>query len=131
MARSKTEFRTPLARVSGFGSAKDGTNHWWQQRLTAAALVPLVLIFWAIVLKLIGSDHAAATAVLKEPTTAGIATLLVIVGFWHLELGAQVIVEDYVHHDGLKYGLIIAITFACALTGFACLFAIAKLALGA
>ena len=131
MARSKTEFRTPLARVSGFGSAKDGTNYWWQQRLTAAALVPLVLIFWAIVLKLIGSNHAAATAVLKEPTTAGIATLLVIVGFRHLELGARVIVEDYVHHDGLKYGLIIATTFACALTGFACLFAIAKLALGA
>ena len=130
MARSRTEFRTPLARVSGLGSAKDGTNHWWQQRLTAAALIPLVLIFWIIVLKLVGSDHAAAVAVLKKPTAAGIVALLILVAFWHLKLGAQVIIEDYVHHDGLKFGLIIAIAFICALIGLACLFAIAKLAFG-
>ena len=130
MAPSKTEFRTPLARVSGLGSAKDGTTHWWQQRLTAAALVPLVLIFWIIVLRLVGSGHAAAAAALKKPAAAGIATLLIIVGFWHLKLGAQVIIEDYVHHDGVKFVLIIATTFACALIGLASLFAIAKLAFG-
>jgi len=130
MALSKTEFRTPLARVSGLGSAKDGTNHWWQQRFTAVALVPLVLIFWIIALKLVGSSHAVAAAVLKKPMTAGIATLLIIIGLWHLKLGAQVIVEDYVHHDGLKFALIIAIAFACALIGLASLFAIAKLAFG-
>lgn len=130
MALSKTEFRTPLARVSGLGSAKDGTNHWWQQRFTAVALVPLVLIFWIIALKLVGSNHAVAAAVLKKPMTAGIATLLIIIGLWHLKLGAQVIVEDYVHHDGLKFALIIAIAFACALIGLASLFAIAKLAFG-
>ena len=130
MALSKTEFRTPLARVGGLGSAKDGTNHWWQQRFTAVALVPLVLIFWIIALKLVGSSHAVAAAVLKKPMTAGIATLLIIIGLWHLKLGAQVIVEDYVHHDGLKFALIIAIAFACALIGLASLFAIAKLAFG-
>ena len=130
MARSKIEFRTQIARVSGLGSAKDGTSHWWQQRLTAIALVPLVLIFWIIALKLVGSSHAMAVAVLKKPMVAGIATLLIVVGFWHLKLGAQVIVEDYVHHDGLKFSLIIAIAFACALVGIASLFAIAKLVFG-
>jgi succinate dehydrogenase / fumarate reductase membrane anchor subunit len=130
MAQSRTEFRTPNARIGGLGSAKDGTNHWWQQRLTAAALIPLVLIFWIIVLKLVASDHAAVVAVLKKPTAAGIVALLILIGFWHLKLGAQVIIEDYVHHDGLKFGLIIANVFTCALIGFACLFAIAKLAFG-
>ena len=131
MAMSKTEFRTPLARVRGLGSAKEGTNHWWQQRVTAAALVQLVVFFWIIVLRLVGSGHAAAAAALKNPMTAGITMLLIIIGFWHLKLGAQVIVEDYVHHDGLKLALIIAIASICALIGLACLFAIAKLAFGA
>jgi succinate dehydrogenase / fumarate reductase membrane anchor subunit len=130
MAQSRTEFRTALARVSGLGSAKDGTNHWWQQRLTAVALVPLVLIFWIIVLRLVDSGHAAAAAALKKPPAAGIATLLIIVGFWHLKLGAQVIIEDYVHHDGVRFLLIIATAFTCALIGLASLFAIAKLAFG-
>jgi succinate dehydrogenase / fumarate reductase membrane anchor subunit len=130
MGRSKTEFRTPLGRISGLGSAKDGTTHWWHQRLTAVALVPLMLIFWIVVLRLVGSGHAAAAAALKQPAGAGISTLLIIVGFWHLKLGAKVIIEDYVHHDGIKYVLIIATAFTCALIGLASLFAIAKLAFG-
>lgn len=130
VAVSKIEFRTPLGRVSGLGSAKDGTNHWWQQRLTGAALVPLVLFFWILVLRLADSSYVVAAATLKKPIPAGIATLLIVVAFWHLKLGAQVIVEDYVHHDGLKFALIVAIAFACALIGFASLFAIAKIAFG-
>lgn len=127
---SKIEFRTPLGRVSGLGSARGGTNHWWQQRLTGAALVPLVLVFWIIVLRLADSSYVTAVATLKKPIPAGIATLLIVAGFWHLKLGAQVIIEDYVHHDGLKLASIIAITFACALIGVASLFAIAKIAFG-
>jgi succinate dehydrogenase / fumarate reductase, membrane anchor subunit len=131
MARSKTEFRTPLARVSGLGSAKDGTGHWWYQRLTAVALVPLVLAFSMIVLRLAGRDHAAATAALRNPVAVGIGALLVAVGFWHLQLGARVIIEDYVHREGAKIALIVASAFACATIAFACLFALAKLAFGA
>jgi succinate dehydrogenase / fumarate reductase membrane anchor subunit len=131
MTPSKPEFRTPLARVAGLGSARNGTNHWWQQRLTAAALIPLVLFFWVVVLRTLGSGHAAAVAAFKSPTVAGTAILMIIVGFWHLKLGAQVIVEDYVHHEGVKFTLIIAIAFTTTLIGVACLFAIAKLVFGA
>ncbi len=95
------------------------------QRLTAVALVPLVLAFS------VGRDHAAAAAALKNPVAAGIGALLVAVGFWHLQLGARVIIEDYVHHEGAKVALIIAIAFASATIGIASLFAIAKLVFGA
>jgi len=131
MGRSKTAFWTPLAAVSGLGSAKDGTNRWWHQRLTAVALVPFVLSFTVVVLSLVGRDHAAAAAAFKNPVAAGIGALLVAVGFWHLQLGARVIIEDYVHHEGAKVALIIVIAFPCATICFASPFAIAKLAFGA
>ena len=130
MAQANTDFRTPLARVSGFGSTKEGTNHWWQQRLTAVALVPLVLIFGIIVLKIIGSSQPVAAAALKNPMAAGIAALLIVLGLWHLNLGARVIIEDYVYHNGIKSVLIIVISFSCVLIGMASLFAVAKLAFG-
>jgi succinate dehydrogenase / fumarate reductase membrane anchor subunit len=93
--------------------------------------VPLVLGFAVVVLRVAGRDHAAAAAALRNPVVAGIGVLLVAVGFWHLQLGARVIIEDYVHREGAKFALIIASSFACATIAFACLFAIAKLAFGA
>jgi succinate dehydrogenase / fumarate reductase membrane anchor subunit len=121
--------RNPLGRARGLGSAKAGTEHFWHQRLTAVALIPLVLIFATMVLRLVGADHATTIATLGYPPTAGIAVLLIVAGFWHLQLGVQVVIEDYVHGDAVKLMLKLATTFTCVVVGLAALFAVLRMAL--
>lgn len=106
------QFRSPLGKARGLGSAKDGTHHWWMQRLTALALIPLAIWFVASIVSLSGQDHAAFAAWVKNPVSATLLVVLVAATFHHAQLGLQVVIEDYVHHEGLKLGAIIAVKFA-------------------
>ncbi len=101
--------RSPLARVRGLGSAKDGTSHWWAQRLTALALVPLTLWFCISVIAMAGADHATVVAWIASPLVAGLLILLIVATFYHATLGLQVVIEDYVHSEMTKIGLLLAV----------------------
>ena len=122
--------RTPLGRVRGLGSAKEGTAHWWAQRLTAIALVPLVLWFAASLIVLAGADHATVAAWLRDPVAAVLMLLLILAGFHHAQLGMQVVIEDYVHSEGLKLALVTAVRFAAVALGIGAAFSVLKIALG-
>jgi succinate dehydrogenase membrane anchor subunit len=128
---SEPSLRTPLARVTGLGSAKDGTGHWWLQRLTAIALVPLVVWFVASVLSLTGAEQAAVKAWLANPLAALLMVLFLGTGFYHLKLGLQVVIEDYVHGHACKVAMLIANAFACILLGGGSILAVLKLTFGA
>lgn len=101
--------RSPLGRVRGLGSAKDGTGHWWAQRLTALALIPLGLWFCAAVIAMTGADYATVAAWAGSPLVAGLLILLLGATFYHAALGLQVVIEDYVHHEMVKLLLILAV----------------------
>ncbi len=122
--------RSPLARVRGLGSAKGGTHHWWVQRLTSIALVPLVLWFAASVAPLAGASHAEVVAWLASPVPAVLTIFLVVVVFHHLKLGLEVVIEDYVPVVWQRTTLIICVTFGCILFGAAGAFAVLQVALG-
>ena len=122
--------RTPLGRVRGLGSAKEGTAHWWAQRLTAIALVPLVLWFAVSLIVLTGADHAAVTEWLRNPAAAVLLLLLILAGFHHAQLGMQVVIEDYVHGEWLKLTLVTAVKFAAIALGTGAAFSVLKIALG-
>ncbi|MCH8861450.1 MAG: succinate dehydrogenase, hydrophobic membrane anchor protein [Proteobacteria bacterium] len=122
--------RTPLGKARGLGPARNGTAHWWAQRMTSVALVPLVVWFIVSIAALTGADHATIVAWIANPFTAVLLALMVIAGFYHLKLGGQVIIEDYVHHEGLKIAGLMALNFACAAVGLASIFAILKISFG-
>jgi succinate dehydrogenase / fumarate reductase membrane anchor subunit len=122
--------RSPLGRARGLGSAKDGTHHWWAQRLTAVALVPLLLWFVASVAASTGADHLAATAWLANPVTAVLMVLLIVAGLHHGQLGLQVVIEDYVHAEWVKVLSIMGVRLAAVALGVAAVFSILKIALG-
>jgi succinate dehydrogenase / fumarate reductase membrane anchor subunit len=121
-----TRLRDPIAIARGLGSAKDGTGHWWTQRLTAIALLLLTPWFAWLVLGLIGSDQATMRATLAQPWTASLLLAFVVSLFWHAQLGMQVIVEDYVH-GWLEVALQIAIKFAYTLATLASVLAIGRI----
>ena len=107
--------KTPLARVLGLGSAKEGVDHWWSQRLTAVALVPLGLWFIYSILSLLASDHSAAVEWLRSPIQATLLILFNISVFWHAFLGLQVVIEDYIHTEWLKVALLMSLKMFLAL----------------
>lgn len=122
--------RTPLGRVRGLGSAKEGTEHFWRQRVTAVANIPLVLFMLGLVVTLIGEPHAVVAATLGQPFIA-IVTLLALISFAaHMRLGMQIIIEDYVHDELLKVLSLMANTFFCAFIALGGTFAVLKLSLG-
>lgn len=123
-------FRTPMGRARGHGSAKDGTAHWWMQRLTAIALVPLAIWFVASLVSLTGAGHAEVVAWLGAPVPAVLMILFVVVTFHHGQLGLQVVIEDYVHSEGVKFAAIIIVKFAAIVLGLASVFAVLKIAFG-
>lgn len=104
--------RSPLANAQGFGSAGDGVNHWWRERVTAVALIPLTLWLCGSLIAHTGDDHAAFAAWLKSPINTTLMTLLVMALFWHTALGLQVVIEDYVH-SAIKIPALIAMRLAC------------------
>ena len=124
------KFRTPLARARGLGSAKSGTHHWWMQRLTAMALVPLSLWFVASLITLVTADHATVIAWLHSPLVAILCCALIVAIFYHGQLGLQVVVEDYVHTESLKLVSIVVAGFLSLLMAGACLFAVLSIAFG-
>ena len=122
--------RTPLARVRGLGSAKSGTGHFWHQRLTALANVPLTIGFIAILMSLLGRGHAAVVQIIGSPLVAIVMLLFIGSATYHMKLGMQVIIEDYVHDEKLKIAAIIANTFFAVAVAAVTVFAILKLSLG-
>ena len=124
------KFRTPLARARGLGSAKSGTHHWWMQRLTAVALVPLSLWFVASLITLVTADHATVIAWLHSPLVTILCCALIVAIFYHGQLGLQVVVEDYVHTESLKLVSIVVAGFLSLLMAGACLFAVLSVAFG-
>jgi succinate dehydrogenase / fumarate reductase membrane anchor subunit len=128
--KSRDDMRTPLGRVLGDGSAKWGTRHFIAQRLTALAGIPLTIAAVLIVTSLIGHNHAAVVQILGSTPVAIVMLLFIISGAYHMKLGMQVIIEDYVHDEGAKYALLIANTFFAVLVGFSSVYAILKLSFG-
>jgi succinate dehydrogenase / fumarate reductase, membrane anchor subunit len=120
--------RSPLSRARGLGSAREGVEHWWMQRVTAAALIPLTLWFVVSLIALIGSDYNAFIAWLKAPFVAILMVLLLIALFHHMALGLQVVVEDYVHSDRAKIPTVVAIRLACFALAVAGIFATVRIA---
>ncbi len=123
--------RTPLAKVRGLGSAKEGADHFWKQRLTAVANIVLVSFLIWLVVKLVGADYATVTRTLARPQNAILLLLLVLSGVIHMRLGMQTIIEDYVHSEGRKVVLLMLNSFFAMLVGLTTAFAVLKLSLGA
>jgi len=122
------EMRSPLGRVRGLGSTKTGVQHWWSQRLTAIALVPLSLWFVYSVVALNGADHATFKAWLSAHGNLVLMLSFVMALFYHAYLGLQVVVEDYVHGETAKNTWIIIIKFAAFLSGLSCILAALRVA---
>lgn len=125
------DFRTPLKRAIGLGSAKEGTGHFLWQRVTAIALVLFGAYLIGILLGLGGADYDRARAIVANPLNAAILVALLIAAFWHAKLGLQVIIEDYVHTPLLAGAAHLANIFVCSLAAIAGVLAIVRIALGA
>lgn len=123
--------RTPLARAKGLGSAKEGVHHWWAQRVTAIALVPLAIWFAVSVVGLVSADYATATEWLQAPVQTALMVLFLLVLFYHAQLGVQVVVEDYVHGEGAKTGLILGLKFFLAFLAAVSVVSVLRVAFGA
>ena len=123
--------RSPLARVLGLGSAKEGVHHWWMQRLTSVALVPLTVWFVVSLLSLPSLDRATVVAWMGQLWTAVFLILLVLTAAWHSQLGMRVVVEDYVHGSGAKALGLAVLTFFHVLVAVAGVLAVLKVAFGA
>lgn len=121
------ELKTPLKKVRGLGSAKEGAEHFWQQRMTAMANVPLTLFFVISIAALYGADHADVVAYLSNPIVAILLLLMVVSATFHMRLGMQVIIEDYIHAEGMKVILLMANTFFAVFVALACAYALLRI----
>lgn len=122
--------RSPLSKARGLGSAKSGTHHWWMQRVTAIANIPLGAWFVVSVLGLIGAEHDVVVAWIAQPLTAILLILFIANIFYHLRLGLQVFIEDYIHAEGTKIAALLGVTFASIALATACIFSVLKISFG-
>ncbi len=124
------EMRSHLGRARGLGSSNDGVRHWWGQRLTGLALIPLALWFVFSVVGLAGADLATMKAWVGRHGNPVMLILLIIAMFHHAQLGVQVVIEDYVHNETVKLPSLIAVKFVALLMGASCIFAVLRLTFG-
>ena len=129
--RMRSQMRSPLGRVLGLGSAKEGVEHWWRQRTTALALVPLVLWFVIAVIGHIGVDRGAMVAWVHNPISSMLLILLIVATFYHAALGVQVVIEDYIHGEAMRLSALIVVRLLCIVFVVRGILAVLKLALGA
>ncbi len=122
--------RTMLGRVRGLGSAKSGFAHWWAQRMTALALVPLVLWFVISIISLVGADHSAVSAWAGHPVSGVLLIALVIAVFHHAQLGLSVVIEDYVHEEVTKIVALVVVRGLAFLMGLIGVVSVLKLMVG-
>ena len=130
MSEGGPTFRTALGRVRGLGSAKEGVHHWWMQRVSAIALVPLTLWFAIALIAHTGADYTTTRTWLGSPMTFGLMVLLVGATFYHAQLGVQVVVEDYIHHEGWKIWLILLTKLVSLVLALAAIVALLVIAFG-
>jgi len=129
--QTSKSLRSPLANARGLGSSKYGTEHWWHQRLSALALVPLLLWFVIGVIAHLGADHAQFVAWMKSPFSAVMMVLTVVAVFHHAQGGLQVVLEDYLHVEWQKVTAIIVVKFLCFALAAASIFSVLKISFGA
>ncbi len=127
---NEAQIRTPLARVRGLGSAKEGTDHFWRQRVTAVSNLFLVIFAVTLVLRLVGADYAEVRGTLASPLVTVALAMLILSGVFHMRLGMQTVIEDYIHAEGLKIALLMLNTFFAMAVGATCILAVLKLAFG-
>ena len=125
-----SELRTPLAKVKGLGSAKDGTGHFWHQRLTALLLIPLVLWF-GFSLAAMPVDHTSLLGWIQQPWVTVALVLLVIAVFYHAQLGLQVIIEDYISSHSRRTVVLLSSNLLCLLLGTIGVISVLKISFGA
>jgi succinate dehydrogenase / fumarate reductase membrane anchor subunit len=123
-----TRMRSPLGRAIGLGSAKEGVEHWWLQRITAVALVPLSLWFVIAIIRLVGADSDGVRDWVGNPLPAIMLVLLLIATFYHAALGLQVVIEDYIHAELTKLGLVVIVRLGCFALAVAGMFAVLSMA---
>lgn len=123
-------YQSPLGRARGKGSAKDGVHHFWVQRVSAIALIPLSLWFVFSVAQLAGGDYGAVRHWVHAPSVAVTLVLFLFAAFYHSILGLQVVIEDYITHEGMKISCLLLMKFAHWAVGAAAIFAVLKVALG-
>lgn len=122
--------RSAIGRVKARGSAREGLGHWKMQRLTSIAMVLLVIWFVLSAVSLSGASYEEVRAWLASPFSATMMVLLVVAAFWHAKLGIQVVIEDYVHHEGTLIASLVVLNLAVVALAAACLVAIVKVSLG-
>ena len=120
--------RSPLGRAIGLGSAKEGVEHWWLQRITAVALVPLSLWFVIAIIRLVGADSDGVRDWVGNPLPAIMLVLLLIATFYHAALGLQVVIEVYIHAELTKLGLVVVVRLGCFALAVAGMFAVLSMA---
>ena len=125
-----SSMRTPLGRVRNLGSSHSGTTDFWRQRLTAVAMTLLIVPVIIIVLILSSSNHAGAAQLLGSIPIAIILVLFIVASTWHMRIGMQIVIEDYVHHEKLKLASVMANNFFCIAVALASIYAILKLSSG-
>ena len=127
--RLRPPMRSPLGRALGLGSAKEGVEHWWAQRITAITLVPLALWFVMTVIGLAGAEHGLLVDWVSQPLAAVLLILFLVATFYHSALGLQVVIEDYVANEAARLGLIIAMRLAHILLAALGIFAVLRIAI--
>jgi succinate dehydrogenase / fumarate reductase membrane anchor subunit len=130
ISEGSKSMRTPLSRVRALGASHSGTSDFWRQRLTAVAMVLLILPVIVVVMMLLGSNQAGAAQILGSPLIAIIMLLFIIASVWHMKIGMQVVIEDYVHSEIVKLAAIMANNFFSIAVALASIYAIFKLSSG-
>ncbi len=129
-ANKNTSIRTPLGRARGLGSAKDGTHHWWVQRVSSIAMIPSLVYLLAQLPALTTHDHDALLIWLQEPLPALALAIFIASAFYHAALGIQVVIEDYIHCEGQKIALLLVNKLAFLFLGVAAVYAVARINFG-